>query len=71
MILDKKNDSYINKFTLHMLPPATEEDATRRDNQSSEIQLISDVMNLLQDIEDSSARLSILKLMLSNVISDA
>lgn len=71
MILDKKNDSYINKFTLHMLPPATEEDATRRDNQSSEIQLISDVMNLLQDIESSSARLSILKLMLSNVISDA
>lgn len=71
MILDKKNDSYINKFTLHMLPPATEEDATRRDNQSSEIQLISDVMNLLQDVESSSARLSILKLMLSNVISDA
>lgn len=71
MILDKKNDSYINKFTLHMLPPATEEDATRRDNQSSEIQLISDVMNLLQDVESSSAKLSILKLMLSNVISDA
>lgn len=71
MILDKKNDSYINKFTLHMLPPATEEDATRRDNQSSEIQLISDVMNLLQDMESSSAKLSILKLMLSNVISDA
>ena len=33
MILDKQNDSYINKFQLHMVPPATEEDSTRRDLQ--------------------------------------
>ena len=71
MLLDKQLDSYVNKFELHMLPPATEEDATRRDNQANEIQVIRDIMDLLGDVEDSSAKLEILKILLSNVISDS
>ena len=71
MIIDKGNDAYINNFTLHMLAPATEEEATRRDNRSSELQTIRDIMDLLADMESIPVKLEILKTLLSNVISDA
>jgi len=71
MIIDKGNDAYINNFTLHMLAPATEEEATRRDNRSSELQTIRDIMDLLSDMESIPVKLEILKTLLANVISDA
>ena len=71
MIIDKGNDAYINNFTLHMLAPATEEEATRRDNRSSELQTIRDIMDLLSDMESVPVKLEILKTLLANVISDA
>lgn len=70
MLLDKKLDSYINNFTLHMLAPTTQEEIDRRDNLSSKVQLTNDIMNMLTDIEDPVARLKILKNLLSNVIDD-
>lgn len=70
MLLDKKLDSYINNFTLHMLAPTTQEEIDRRDNLSSKVQLTNDIMNMLTDIEDPIARLKILKNLLSNVIDD-
>ena len=70
MLLDKGLDSYINEFTIQMLPPTTQEEIDRRDNLSSKVQLTSDIMNMLSDIEDNSAKLKILKSLLSNVIDD-
>ena len=70
MILDKGNDAYINKFQLHMLSPATEEEATRRDNLSSEIQLVRDVMDLTSDLENAKAKTKILKSLLSHAITN-
>lgn len=71
IILDRNLDSYINKFQLHMLAPATEEEATRRDNLSSEIQVTRDIMDLLADIENPAVRLTILKSLLSGIITDS
>lgn len=70
MLLDKGLDSYVNEFTIHMLPPTTQEEIDRRDNLSSKVQLTSDIMNMLQDVEDVSARLKIMKSLLANVIDD-
>lgn len=70
MLLDKGLNSYVNKFTLHMQPPTTQEEIDRRDNLSSKIGITSDIMNMLNDVEDVSARLKILKILLSNVITD-
>ena len=70
MLLDKGLNSYVNKFTLHMQPPTTQEEIDRRDNISSKIGITSDIMNMLTDIEDQTARLKILKILLSNVITD-
>ena len=48
-----------------MLPPTTQEDIDRRDNMSTKINIVSDIMNLLSDLPDESAKLDILKKLLS------
>lgn len=70
MLIDKGLDSYVNKFTIHMLSPTTQEEIDRRDNLSSKVQLTSDIMNMLADIEDNVTKLKILKSLLANVIDD-
>lgn len=70
MLLDKGLDNYINKFQIHMMPPTTQEEIDRRDNLSSKISIVGDIMNNLSDIEDVTSRLKILKSLLSNVITD-
>lgn len=70
MLLDKGLDGYVNNFELHMLPPTTQEEIDRRDNLSNKVQLTSDIMNMLSDIEDPVTRLKILKNLLSKVIDD-
>ena len=70
MLIDKGLDSYVNEFTIHMLPPTTQEEIDRRDNLSSKVQLTNDIMGMLSDIEDVGAKLRILKCLLSNVVTD-
>ena len=70
MLLDMELDSYVNEFTIHMQAPTTQEEIDRRDNLSSKVQLTSDIMNMLVDIEDPVAKLKILKSLISNVIDD-
>ena len=70
MLIDKGLDSYVNEFTIHMLVPTTQEEIDRRENLSNKVQLTSDIMNMLSDIEDPQAKLKILKSLLSNVIDD-
>ena len=70
MLLDKGLDSYVNEFTIHMLPPTTQEEIDRRENQSSKVQLTSDILNMLSDIEDPKAKLRILKSLIANLVED-
>ena len=70
MLLDKHLDTYINKFTIKMVPPTTQEEIDRRDNTASKVQIARDIMDLFGDIEDKAARLSVLKSVLSAVVTD-
>lgn len=70
MLLDRDLGNYVNQFTIHMLPPTTQEEMDRRDNMSSRVQLASDIMNMLSDIEDPTARLKILKKLVSTIVTD-
>lgn len=71
MLIDKNLEGkYLNKFTLHMVPPTTQEEIDRRDNLSSKVGIARDIMDLLQDIEDPSAKLKILKSLMSGIITD-
>lgn len=70
LLIDRGLDSYVNKFTLKMQSPITQEELDKRDALSSEVALIDDVMRMLEGVEDPVLKLKILKELLSNVISD-
>ena len=70
MLIDKGLDSYVNQFTLCMQPPTTQEEIDRRDNLSSKVGIVGDIMNLLSDIEDPVIKTKILKSLISTVITD-
>ena len=69
-ILDKGLDSYIGKFTIKMTPPTTQEELDRRENTSAKVGIVSDIMNLLGDLEPAP-RLKITDSLLSEIITDA
>ena len=69
-ILDKVLDSYIGKFTIRMTPPTTQEELDRRENTSAKVGIVSDIMNLLGDLEPAP-RLAITDALLSNIITEA
>lgn len=70
LLLDRNLIKYVNEFTLHMLPPTTQEELDRRENLSSKVQLTSDIMNMLTDIENTEVKLKILKSLLSNILTN-
>ena len=53
-----------------MQPPTTSEERDRRENLSNKIGVVNDIMSLLTDVEDTVAKLKILKALLSGVITD-
>lgn len=70
ILLDKGLDSYINNFEIHMQAPVTQEDIDRRENQNTKVQLSSDIMNMLADVENPLSRLKILKNLIKNIVTD-
>lgn len=71
ILIDTGNDAYINKFTLKMQAPTTQEEVDRRDNLSNKVGLVRDIMDTLGDVETPTTKLKILKSLLSNTISDS
>ena len=70
MLINKGLDNYVNDFTIRMQAPATQEEISRMDNRQKQLSTISDIMNLVGDIQDDSIKLKILKNLLSTVITD-
>lgn len=70
MLIDKKLDSYVNKFTIKMLAPTTQEEIDRRDNEASKIQITRDILDIVDSLDNNPDKAKIGKLLLSNIISD-
>lgn len=70
-LYDKGLTSYINRFSIKMLPPITQEEIDRREAASNRIAYVRDVMDMLQDVSDVSLKLKMVKSLLSNIVSDA
>jgi len=70
ILLDKGLRNYINKFTIHMQAPTTQEEKDRKENLSSTISNIEQIMGLLTDIEEPVTKLEVLKSLLSGAITD-
>lgn len=69
-LYDKGLTHYINKFSIKMLPPITQEEIDRREAATNRIAYVRDVMDMLQDVQDPAVRLKMLKSLLSSLISD-
>ncbi len=70
ILIDTGNESYINKFSLKMQAPTTQEEVDRRENLSNKVGLVRDIMDTLSDVENVATKLKILKSLLSNTIND-
>lgn len=70
ILIATNNEAYINKFTLRMQSPTTQEEVDRRENITSKIGLVSDVMNTLSEVENPLTKLKILKSLLSSTITN-
>lgn len=70
MLIDKGLDSYINKFTLRMQAPTTQEEIDRRENKQNKIGIVRDLMDMLGEITDPKLKLEALKSLLSEVITN-
>ena len=70
MLLDRGLTSYINKFTIRMQAPVTQEELDRRENKKNKISVIQDIMNQLSDITNPVIKLKILKSLLADSLAD-
>ena len=70
ILIDKGMPEYVNHFTIKMLPPATQEEVARKEMQQNSIGIVSDIMNILSDVDNQTIKLKIAKSLLSNVVSN-
>lgn len=70
ILIDTNNEAYINKFSIKMLAPTTQEEVSRRENLANRMGLVNDIMNAVAEIEDSTIKLKILKSLLSDFIGN-
>lgn len=69
-LLDKGLKSYVNKFTLRMQAPITQDEIDKRENKDNRIRYVGDIMSQLEIIDDNAAKLKILKSLMAEVIND-
>lgn len=70
-LIDRNLNTYVNRFTVRMQPPVTQEELDRRTNTDNRIRYIGDLMNQLNDIEDKSIKLKIYKALLTSAVNDS
>lgn len=70
-LIDRNLDNYVNKFTVRMQAPITQEELDRRTNTDNRIRYISDLMSQLTDIDDKVVKLKIYKSLISSTVNDS
>ena len=67
ILIDRGLSKYVNKFTVNMQKPLTQEDLDRTEAKSNTFRVVSDTLSLFSDIEDKTAKLKILKALIPQV----
>lgn len=70
MLLDRGLVKYINKFTIRMQAPVTQEELDRRDNKRNKVGVVNDIMSQLGEIQNPVIKLKILKSLLADSLTD-
>lgn len=71
MLIDAGLKSYINKFTIRMQAPVTQEELDRRENLSNRIRVVGDIMQNLDGIKNNTIKLKILKSLMASAVTDS
>lgn len=69
--LDKGLGSKVNTFEVHMVSPSTIEDNERKESLSSSVDIVNNAMNMFNDVEKSSDKLKLLKVLLKEHFSSS
>lgn len=69
-LIDRGLDQYVNKFTIRMQAPVTQEELDRRTNTDNRIRYVGDVMQQMSDIDDPIVKLKIYKALIGSAIND-
>ena len=70
-LIDSGYENYINKFTIRMQTPVTQEELDRRDNMRNRVGVINDVMNQAGSVDlDDLTKLKLYKELLAGSITD-
>ena len=69
-LIDRGLDQYVNKFTVRMQAPVTQEELDRRTNTDNRIRYVGDVMQQMSDIDDTIVKLKIYKALIGTAIND-
>ena len=69
--MDRGLVKYVNKFTINMTRPITQEDIDRTEAESNRFRVISDTLSLFSDIENKESRLKILKELLPQITDNS
>ena len=67
MLLNRGCKTYLNRFTLKMRAPVTQDELDYRSNLTDRIQSINSLNSLFTDVEDKSRRLEILKSLIATL----
>lgn len=70
-LYDRGLINYIDKFAIKMHFPITQDDTTTQAHKKEQIELVLRIMDSLEGIADDSAKLMILRYLISTVIEDA
>lgn len=71
LFIDRNLPTYVNKFTVNMLAPITQEELDRREANRNQLGTISDTMNLFSDIDDPLVKLKLTKALVGNLLNNA
>lgn len=71
LFIDRNLPTYVNKFTVNMLAPITQEELDRREANRNQLGTISDTMNLFSDIDDPLVKLKLTKALIGNLLNNA
>lgn len=69
-LIDRGLDNWVNKFTIRMQAPITQEVLDRRADNDTRLRYINDIMTQLDMIEDPVIKLKVYRTLISQVIND-
>ena len=71
MLINYGQDAYVNRFTLRMQEPTTQEEMDRKNSKSTSVGVAQDILGLTDMLQKESSKLRILKTLIAPIVADS